>query len=116
MSFISKEKDPIPLETHAGPVIVFSNAQNMFISVSWLLVIALSVSRHISARGKAMNKLGRFLDKNKNAPFSVKKKFVDACFNHSLLYGCESWLEEKVSTELESFYMKGIKCLLNVRS
>ena len=29
---------------------------------------------------------------------------------------CEPWLEEKVSSELETLYMKGIKCLLGVRS
>ena len=63
-----------------------------------------------------MNKLVRFLDKNENAPFSVKKKVLDACFFTSLLYGCESWLEEKVSPELEQLYMKGLKCLLGVRS
>ena len=41
------------------------------------------------------------------SPFSVKKKVLDACFFTSLLYGCESWLEEKVS-ELEQLYMKGL--------
>ena len=118
MSFNSKEKDPIPLQTHAGPVIVLQCAEYVYLGcvVTSDGKIASSVSRHVSTRGKAMNKLVRFLDKNKNAPFSVKKKVVDACFNQSLLYGCESWLEEKVSTELESLYMKGIKCLLGVRS
>ena len=60
--------------------------------------------------------LVRFLDKNQNAPFDVKKTVVDACFNTSLLYGCESWLEEKISPDLEHLYLKGIKCLLGVRS
>ena len=63
-----------------------------------------------------MNKLVRFLDKNQNAPFDVKKKVVDACFNTSLLYGCESWLEDKVLPDLEQLYMKGIKSLLGIRS
>ena len=63
-----------------------------------------------------MNKLVRFLDKNQNAPFLVKKTVLDACFETSLLYGCESWLEEKISPDLENLYMKGIECLLGVRS
>ena len=63
-----------------------------------------------------MNNLVRFLDKNQNAPYDVKKKVVDACFNSSLLYGCESWLEEKILPDLEHLYMKGIKSLLGVRS
>ena len=62
-----------------------------------------------------MNKLIRFLDKNRNAPFDVKKKVVDACFNSSLLYGCETWLENIASSDVGKMYMKGIKCLLGVR-
>ena len=118
MSFNSPEKDPIFLQTHAGPVTVSQCTEYIYLGcvITSDGKIASSVSRHVSMRGKAMNKLVRFLDKNKNAPFSVKKKVVDACFNQSLLYGCESWLEEKVSSELETLYMKGIKCLLGVRS
>ena len=63
-----------------------------------------------------MNKLIRFLDKNENAPFIVKKKVLDACFYTSLLYGCESWLDDKVSPDLEHLYIKGLKSLLGVRS
>ena len=78
--------------------------------------ISSAVSKHVATRGKSTNKLVRFLDKNENPPFLVKKKVVDACFYTSLLYGCESWLEEKVSPDLEKLYMKGLKCLLGVRA
>ena len=60
-----------------------------------------------------MNKL--FLDRNKSAPFVVKKKVLDACFSATLLYGCEGWLGVKPSPELNAFYMKSIKLLLGVR-
>ena len=73
-------------------------------------------------RGKSTKKLVCFkngrcsLDKNEDAPLSVKKTAVDACFYKSFFYGCESWLEARVSPELEQLYMKGIKRLLGVRS
>ena len=56
-----------------------------------------------------------FLETNKNAPFVVKKTVVDACFNASLLYGCEGWLGVKPSPTLNSMYMKAIKMMLGVR-
>ena len=76
MSFNSPEKDPIFLQTHAGPVTVSQCTEYIYLGcvITSDGKIASSVSRHVSMRGKAMNKLVRFLDKNKNAPFSVKKK------------------------------------------
>ena len=118
MSFNSSEKQPITLQTHAGPVIVTHCTEYVYLGcvVTSDGKISTSVSKHVLTRGKAMNKLVRFLDKNQNAPFLVKKTVLDACFETSLLYGCESWLEEKISPDLENLYMKGIKCLLGVRS
>jgi hypothetical protein len=118
MSFNSTEKRPIFLNTHAGMVTVSQCTEYVYLGciITSDGKLSSSVKKHVSTRGKSMNKLVRFLDKNENAPFSVKKKVLDACFFTSLLYGCESWLEEKVSPELEQLYMKGLKCLLGVRS
>ena len=118
MSFNSSKKSPIILHTHAGVVTVSQCSKYTYLGcvITSDGKISSSVAEHVVTRGKAMNKLVRFLDKNQNAPYDVKKKVVDACFNSSLLYGCESWLEEKILPDLEHLYMKGIKSLLGVRS
>ena len=118
MSFNSTEKRPIFLNTHAGMVTVLQCTEYVYLGciITSDGKISSAVSKHVSTRGKATNKLVRFLDKNENAPFPVKKNVVDACFYTSLLYGCESWLEEKVYPELEQLYIKGLKSLLGVRS
>ena len=118
MSFNSSEKQPIFLNTHAGTVKVSQCTEYVYLGciITSDGKISSSVAKHVAARSKSLNKLIRFLDKNENAPYSVKKKVVDACFYTSLLYGCEGWLEEKVSPELEKLYIKAIKCLLGVRS
>ena len=117
MSFNSSEKQPIVLNTHAGTVTVLQCTEYIYLGcvITSDGKISSSVSKHVSTRGKATNKLVRFFDKNENAPFPVKKTVTDACFYTSLLYGCESWLEEKVSPDLEQLYLKGVKCLLGVR-
>ena len=74
-----------------------------------------SVEKHADSRANTLNKLVRFLDRNENAPFPVKKRVVDACFSSSLLYGCESWLGVKPCNRINSLYMKAIKLLLGVR-
>ena len=117
MSFNCSERSPIQLETHAGPVTVSYCQQYTYLGSIFTSdgKIASSVKKHALSRVNAFNKLVRFLDKNRNAPFDVKKLVVDACFSSSLLYGCEAWLEEKVPVEVERMYMKSIKCLLGVR-
>ena len=91
MSFNSSEKRLIFLNTHAGMTV------SQYIEYVYLGCIitsdgklSSSVKKHESTRGKSMNKLVRFLDKNGYAPFSVKKTVLGACFYTSLLYGCES--------------------------
>ena len=74
------------------------------------------IKLHVKSRMKDWNKFKVFCSKNETMPYQFKNKVLMAAIISSLLYGCESWLEEKVSTELESLYMKGIKCLLGVRS
>ena len=63
---------------------------------------------------KQLNKLFIFLRVNKDMPFAVKRKVVEACFNSALLYGCESWLKVNLKP-VESMYIAAVKALLNVR-
>ena len=118
MSFNSNTKHPILLQTHAGLVKVKQCTEYTYLGcvITSDGKISTSIAKHVASRGKALNKLIRFLDKNENAPFIVKKKVLDACFYTSLLYGCESWLDDKVSPDLEHLYIKGLKSLLGVRS
>merc|ERR1711884_482275 len=70
---------------------------------------------HIMNKNKEINKLIIFLATNYDAPFTVKKRVVDAAFTSSLLYGCESCLNVSVKP-VEKVYMSAIKSLLGVRS
>ena len=45
----------------------------------------------------------------------MKKAVVDACFNASLLNGCEASLGIKPDYSIKSMYIKAIKLLLGVR-
>ena len=87
MSFNSSQKQPIFLNTHAGTVKVSQCTEYVYLGciITSDGKISSSVTKHVAARSKSLNKLIRFLDKNENAPYSVKKKVVDACFYTSLL-------------------------------
>ena len=75
-----------------------------------------SVKKHAVSRSNCINKFIRFLDKNKNAPYLVKKRVFDACVMSSLLYGCEAWLSDKSWSKVNILYLKALKMLLGVRS
>ena len=118
MCFNCPDQEPFYLRTHAGIVCVsycteYTYLGSIFTSDGKL---ASSIAKHAVSRTNAMNKLIRFLDKNRNAPFDIKKTVVDACFNSSLLYGCEAWLGSIASSDVATMYMKAIKCLLGVRA
>jgi hypothetical protein len=55
------------------------------------------------------------LNTNRDFPFAVKRKVVEAAFNASILYGCESWLNVNCNI-MNSLYLGAIKMLLGVRS
>ena len=114
----SERKRPIFLLPASGRVIVKHCSKYVYLGsvITSDGKVKTSVAQHTKYRVHAMNKLIRFLDKNKNAPYVVKKKVVDACFNASILYGCESWLGEKPCRDINNMYMKGIKLLLGVRT
>ena len=55
-----------------------------------------------------------FLNTNRDFPFYVKRKVVEAAFNAAILYGCESWIGVSCQV-VEKLYISAIKCLLSVR-
>ena len=120
MAFVTTnldDKRPIILNLHHGIVKVTHCNDYKYLGaiITSDGKVASTMSKHCIAKTKDMNKLVIFLETNKNAPFVVKKTVVDACFNASLLYGCEGWLGVKPSPTLNSMYMKAIKMMLGVR-
>lgn len=74
-----------------------------------------AIDAHCKNKSKQLTKLINFFSKNRDAPFTVKKKVMDAAFFSSILYSCESWLNASTD-KLSTMYMSAIKSLLHVRS
>ena len=112
-----EDKRPIILKLHYGAVRVTHCSEYKYLGaiITSDGKVTSTMSKHCIAKTKDINKLVIFVESNKNAPFVVKKTVVDACFNASLLYGCEGWLGVKPNSTLNSMYMKAIKMLLGVR-
>ena len=100
-----------------GPVTVKHCKSYTYLGVIFTAEGTLSsmLKEHAKSRQKQLNKLTIFLHANSDAPYSVKKKVVDAAFSTSLLYGCEAWLVAK-PREIEVMYREAIKMLLGVRA
>ena len=111
------DKLPILIYPEAGQVSVNHCSSYTYLGAIFTsdAKVSTTLSHHITSRCKSMNKLTIFLCRNACIPYVVKKKVLDACFNTSLLYGCEGWLGIKPTAEINAFYMKGIKLLLGVR-
>ena len=54
------------------------------------------------------------MHKNKDHPFYIKRKVLEAACNAALLYGAESWLDCN-PTEISALYLQAIKLTLGVR-
>ena len=119
MAFCSPdvEKQPITFRLKHGIVNVTHCKEYTYLGAIFTSdgLLKSSLERHAAQREKDLNKLTIFLQRNTNAPYMVKKAVVDACFNASLLYGCEAWLGIKPDRSLKSMYIKAIKMLLGVR-
>ena len=120
MAFVTSnpnDRMPIVLNLHHGIVRVSHCTEYKYLGSIFTSdgKVSTTMSKHCIAKTKDINKLMIFLESNKNAPFSVKKTVVDACFNASFLYGCEGWLGVKPSPTLNTMYMKALKMLLGVR-
>ena len=73
-----------------------------------------SLRAHLESKNKHLNKLLIFFATNYDAPFTVMKKVLEACFMSCILYGCEAWLNVPLKL-VETMYMKAVKALLGVR-
>ena len=73
------------------------------------------IKLHMDLRYKSVIKFYNFIRSNKLAPLSVKLKVLRACVVNSLLHNCEDF-GYIVPRDLESTYMKLIKCCLNIRT
>ena len=73
-----------------------------------------SLQAHVDSKKKQLNKLLIFFATNYDAPFTVKKRVLEACFMSCILYGCEAWLNVSLKP-VESMYMQAVKALLGVR-
>ena len=74
-----------------------------------------SLKEHCADRAKHLMKLSIFLRSNPDMPFIAKRKVLEACYNSSLLYGCEGWVGCS-PRPVNTMYMRGIKMLLGVKS
>ena len=77
--------------------------------------VASSLREHCLDKAKHLMKLSIFLRSNPDTPFIAKRKVLEACYNSSLLYGCEGWLGCS-PRPVHTMYMRGIKMLLSVKS
>ena len=73
-----------------------------------------SSEKHTKEKEKHLHKLVMLLNTNRDFPFCVKRKVVEAAFNAAVLYGCESWIGVSCQV-VEKLYISAIKCLLGVR-
>ena len=72
------------------------------------------IKTHAEKKASHVIKFSSFLQKNSEAPFTIKKTVWNSVVNSALLYSCETWLCESFPG-VESMYMSTIKQLLNAR-
>lgn len=73
-----------------------------------------SLKTNAKERQKQLLKLAQFLHTNRDYPLKIKRTVLEAAFDASLLYGCESWMDVN-TTCMNTIYMKAIKLVLGVR-
>ena len=72
------------------------------------------IDLHVREKMKHAIKFYTFLNRNPDAPFSIKKRVAKACVLVSIIYGSETWLTDKYG-KAETLYNKIVKALLDVR-
>ena len=72
------------------------------------------LSLHMKNRYTSVIKFYNFIRSNKGAPLQVKTKVLKSCVLSSLLYNCETF-GNSIPTDLESTYVKLLKCCFSVR-
>jgi exonuclease III len=72
------------------------------------------INLHVKEKMKHAIKFYTFLNRNPDAPFSIKKRVAKACVFTSIIYGSETWLTDNYG-KTETLYNKIVKALLDVR-
>lgn len=73
------------------------------------------IKLEVDSKVKQFNKFYAFLNKNRNAPMTVKMKVLQSCVCSAVLYNCESWGNANI-TNLEKKYTTTLKYMLGVRN
>ena len=73
-----------------------------------------SIEQHVKEKEKHFHKLVMFLCTNREFPFCVKRKVVEAAFNAAILCSCESSIDASCQV-VDKLYIGAIKYLLGVR-
>ena len=58
-----------------------------------------SIEQHVEEKEKHFHKLVMCLCTNREFPFCIKGKVVEAAFNAAILYSCESWIDANCQAE-----------------
>ena len=75
--------------------------------------LSAAINKHVKEKYKHYVEMISFLSKNRELPFSVKKKLVDSAFLTAKLHGCESWFNK--CNLVNYLYIYVAKHLLGVR-
>ena len=105
----SSDREPFPL----GDIIIKLCKSYVYLGAIFTAdgSTASSLSAHAKEKRSQLNKLLIFFRNNPDMPFFVKRKVLEAAFNSSILYGCESWLDVSFR-KMEVIYMSAIRALL----
>jgi hypothetical protein len=60
--------------------------------------IKFQVDEHIEAKSPNVHKFAAFCSKNRDAPFTVKKKVWSVALMSSILYSSETWMTDNITT------------------
>ena len=77
--------------------------------------VAQQLLLYVKQKAPDARKFSSFLNKNHDAPFSIKIKVWRSALNSSLMYGCETWLTRNIQTA-DQYYKRTLKELLGVRA
>ena len=108
----SDEKESIKL--HKGNIELLNEITYLGSKISAVGNINQDIRMEIDSNRKHFNKFYAFINKNFNAPFSVKEKVLESCLRSAILYNCEAWGDANVRA-LETKYTAAVKYMLGVR-
>ena len=107
------DREPLPLGKNS-----LSNVNHIILLGSYLpskASLKEEMMLHMQKRYKSVIKFYNFIRANRAAPLQVKIKVLRSCVVSSLLHNCETF-GKNIAKDLESAYIKLLKCCFNIRS